>query len=99
MKQIATNSGERFLIAWLLGSYWAQVLSQRLGRPVQVNEPYASVFPDGIIPPSAFSAPTKGTIGFIPAPNVGDNIYASAAVSTIRAISSDSRSDGVPPPK
>src|SRR5690349_16635211 len=70
------------LTGTVTGSYWAQVLSQRLGRPVQVNEPYSSVFPDGIIPTGAFSPATKGTLGFIPAPNQGDNIYASAAVST-----------------
>jgi len=70
------------LTGTVTGSYWAQVLSQRLGRPVQVNEPYSDVFPDGVIPTSAFSPATKGTIGFIPTPNVGDNIYASAALST-----------------
>ena len=76
------NVGVQNLTGTVTGSYWAQVLSQRLGRPVQVGEPYSAVFPDGIIPTSAFSAPTKGTIGFIPLPNQGDNTYASAAVST-----------------
>ena len=76
------NVGVQNLTGTVTGAYWAQVLSQRLGRPVQVNEPYASVFPNGSIPTSAFSAPTKGTIGFIPSPNVGDNIFASSAVST-----------------
>src|SRR6266446_2345884 len=74
--------GVQNLTGTVTGSYWAQVLSQRLGRPVQVNEPYSAVFPDGIIPSGALSPATKGTIGFIPTPNVGDNIYASAAVST-----------------
>jgi len=74
--------GVQNLTGNVTGSYWAQVLSQRLGRPVQVDEPYSAVFPNGIIPTSAFSPATKGTIGFIPAPNVGDNTYASAALST-----------------
>jgi hypothetical protein len=74
--------GVQNLTGNVTGSYWAQVLSQRLGRPVQVNEPYAAVFPNGIIPSSAFSPAAKGTIGFIPAPNVGDNTYSSAALST-----------------
>ena len=78
--------GVQNLTGKVTGSYWAQVLSQRLGRPVQVDEPYSAVFPNGIIPASAFSAATKGTIGFIPTPNVGDNIYASAALSTTRSI-------------
>ena len=73
--------GVQNLTGTVTGAYWAQVLSQRLGRPVQVNEPYSSVFPDGKIPDSAFSPATKGTIGFIPVPNVGDNIFASSAVS------------------
>lgn len=73
--------GLQNLTGAVTGSYWAQVLSQRLGRPVQVGEAYTAVFPNGIIPSSAFSPATKGTIGFIPAPNVGDNIYASAALS------------------
>src|SRR5437879_5592705 len=75
------NVGVQNLTGDVTGSYWAQVLSQRLGRTVQVNEPYSAVFPDGIIPTGAFSPATNGTIGFIPNPNVGDNIYASAAVS------------------
>lgn len=76
------NVGVQNLTGAVTGSYWAQVLSQRLGRSVQAGEPYSAVFPDGIIPQSAFSPATKGTIGFIPAPNVGDNIFASAALST-----------------
>src|SRR5258708_3700713 len=55
--------------------------SQRLGTPVQVGEAYSAVCPNGIIPTGAFSPATKGTIGFIPVPNVGDNIYASAAIA------------------
>ena len=57
------NVGVQNLTGTVTGAYWAQVLSQRLGRPVQVDEPYANVFPDGIIPTSAFSPATKGTIG------------------------------------
>ena len=74
--------GVQNLTGNVTGAYWAQVLSQRLGRPVQVGEAYSSVFPNGIIPTSAFSPATKGTIGFIPLPNEGDNTYASAALST-----------------
>jgi len=74
--------GVQNLTGTVTGSYWAQVLSQRLGRPVQVGEAYSAVFPNGIIPTGAFSPPAKGTIGFIPQPNVGDNTYASAAIST-----------------
>jgi hypothetical protein len=64
------------------GANWAQVLSQRLGYAVYDREPYSAVFPNGIIPQSAWSPAAKGTMQFIPAPNRGTDIYASAAAST-----------------
>jgi hypothetical protein len=70
------------LTGTVTGPYWAQVLSQRLGYTVQDGEPYAAVLPNGVIPQKAFSPAVKGTIGFIPAANVGDSYYASAALST-----------------
>jgi hypothetical protein len=74
--------GVQNLTGTVTGSYWAQVLSQRLGRTVVPGELYSQVFPTGIIPTSAWSPATKGTIGFIPTPNDGGNTYSSAAVST-----------------
>src|SRR5205823_3099776 len=41
------------------GSYWASVLSKRLGYTVTADEPYTSVFPNGVIPQSAFSPAAK----------------------------------------
>src|SRR5450755_4368918 len=58
------------------GAYWAQVLSQRLGYAVTQNEPYSfvgctttaqCVFPNGVIPQAAFSAPSKALLAYIPA--------------------------------
>ncbi|PYV41497.1 MAG: hypothetical protein DMG09_04585 [Acidobacteria bacterium] len=69
------------LTGTVTGAYWAQVLSNRLGYTVSDGESYAAVFPDGVIPEKAFSPAAKGTLGFIPPPNRGENIYASAAVS------------------
>src|SRR5207248_1354394 len=52
------------------GSYWAGVLSKRLGYTVSADEPYSlpnctstanCVFPGGIIPQSAYSPAAKGT--------------------------------------
>lgn len=66
------------------GSYWASVLSKRLGYNVSANEPYSlsnctntsqCVFPGGMIPQSAFSPAAKGTLKFIPLPNSGLNRY------------------------
>jgi hypothetical protein len=66
------------------GSYWAGMLSQRLGYAVSANEPYSTpncltsancVFPGGVIPQSAFSPAARGTMKFIPLPNTGVNKY------------------------
>jgi hypothetical protein len=64
------------------GPYWAQVLTQRLGYTVSQNEPYsapgcgstaACVFPGGVIPKSAWSAPAANILQYIPAPtSAGD---------------------------
>ncbi len=61
------------------GSYWAQVLSQRLGYGVQAGEPYSlsgctltstCVFPGGVIPQRAFAKPALGILPYIPLPNL-----------------------------
>ncbi len=66
------------------GPYWAQVLSQRLGYTVTQNEPYSfvgcnstnaasptgCVFPNGVIPQSAFSAPATALLAYIPSPTL-----------------------------
>jgi len=61
------------------GTYWAQVLSQRLGYGVTNGEPYSfagctltsdCVFPGGVIPQRAWSAPAIGILPYIPVPNV-----------------------------
>lgn len=61
------------------GAYWAQVLSQRLGRPVQNGEAYNSVFPNGSIPMTAWSKPSINILPYIPAPNAGDGLFADAS--------------------
>lgn len=69
------------------GSYWAQALSSRVGYAVTSGEPYSTpgcastancVFPGGLIPNTAFSKPTLGTLKYIPLPNFGTNLFASA---------------------
>ncbi len=68
------------------GPYWAQVLSQRLGYPVAQGEAYSfpgcantdpvagCVFPGGVIPQAAWSAPASKILPFIPAPTLpGDS--------------------------
>jgi hypothetical protein len=61
------------------GPYWAQVLTQRLGYAVTQNEPYSfvgctstaqCVFPNGVIPQAAFSAPAVALLAYIPSPTL-----------------------------
>jgi hypothetical protein len=68
------------------GPYWAQVLSGRLGYTVTSGEPYGfagcsattkCVFPNNIIPASAFAATTQPLLKYIPLPNTGTNILRS----------------------
>ncbi len=70
------------------GSYWAQVLSQRLGYPVQNGEAYSTqactstancVFPNGIIPQSAYSKPSVNILPYIPVPNQANGYYADSS--------------------
>jgi hypothetical protein len=65
------------------GTYFAGVLTQRLGYPVNVGEQYfptpskpctatnPCVFPNYVIPQSAWDTPSKNTLALIPDPNRG----------------------------
>jgi hypothetical protein len=61
------------------GPYWAGVLSARLGYTVTNGEPYYlpgctsnanCVFPNAVIPATAFAAPAVGILPYIPSPNL-----------------------------
>jgi Carboxypeptidase regulatory-like domain/TonB dependent receptor len=63
---------------------WATTLSNRLGYTVTTGEPYSfvgcnstanCVFPGGIIPQAAWSAPALGILPYIPAPNNPDGTF------------------------
>jgi hypothetical protein len=69
------------------GSYWASLLSKELGYTVTNGEPYYTpgctlntncVFPNAVIPQSAFSAPAKALMQYVPLPNVGSTYVSSA---------------------
>ncbi len=72
------------------GLNWAQTLSNRLAYTVVNNEPYSTpacdttdytsptgcVFPGGTIPKSAFAAPAKGILPYIPLPDPTTGFFA-----------------------
>ena len=70
------------------GDYLAALLSQRLGRTITTGEPYysatctesntACVFPGGVIPDAAWSAPARALLTYIPKPNAGTNAFSTS---------------------
>jgi hypothetical protein len=70
------------------GDSLASQLSERLGRIISTGEPYYTpactdanptcVFPGGVIPDSAWSAPARALLKYIPAPNVGTNVFSTS---------------------
>jgi hypothetical protein len=70
------------------GAYWANQLSQQLGHPVQAEEPYYTtgctspsqcVFPNAQVPQSAWSAPARALLPYIPQPNQGTDQFDTSA--------------------
>jgi len=70
------------------GSYIASLLTQKLGYGVSEGEPYYTpgcaspltcVFPNAIIPADAWSAPAAKLLPYIPAPDIGANLFATSA--------------------
>lgn len=76
------------------GPYTASLLTTELGYKVIQGEPYYTagcassaqcVLPGAAIPLSAWSAPAKALLKYIPAPNIGTNLFAtSASPETVR---------------
>jgi hypothetical protein len=69
-------------------AFFANRLSNQLGYPVSVNEPYyfpgctsnsRCVMPNGIIPQSGWSAPAVSLLKYIPAPNSGSGAFSTSA--------------------
>lgn len=70
------------------GQYWAERLSRRLGYTVTPGMPYYApgcsstaqcVFPGAKIPQTAWSAPAKNLMGYIPLPNQGTRTFSTSA--------------------
>jgi len=86
------------------GPYLANLLSSRLNYTVSANEPYYTpgcmtnaqcVFPNAMIPQSAWSAPSKNLLQYIPLPNVGPSTFSTGADGqTLRDDKTSLRLDG-----
>jgi hypothetical protein len=70
------------------GPYIGQLLSQKLGYPVAAGEPYYSagcssssqcVFPNAMIPQSAWSTPGTNLLQYIPLPNNSNGTFSTSA--------------------
>ena len=70
------------------GPYFASLLSQKLGYNVVAGEPYyvsgcntsaQCVFPNAVIPQSAWSTPAQKLLQYIPAPNTHGGTFATSA--------------------
>jgi hypothetical protein len=76
------------------GPFWANTLSQELGYPVSLGEPYYTsgctapsqcVFPNAIIPSSAITPPSAALLKYIPLPNYPGGYFTTSAYdSTLR---------------
>jgi hypothetical protein len=77
--QLSTLTGK------VSGPYLASLLTQELGYTVTAGEAYSAVFPDGVIPQSAWSAPAKNLLQYIPSPNTSSSQFSTSASSeTVR---------------
>jgi hypothetical protein len=79
---------ENSLTGAVTGQYWANLLSREFGYPVSPGEPYYTpgctsssqcVLPDGVVPITAWSAPAKSLLQYIPKPNVGAQTFATSS--------------------
>ena len=85
------------------GSYWANLLSQRLGYTVSPGERYympgctsstQCVLPNAVIPQRAWSTPAQRLLQYIPQPNSGDGLFSTSAFpNTVRDDKGSARVD------
>jgi len=80
------------LTGTVTGPYWANLLSQKVGYSVSPGEPYYTpgcarasqcALPHGVIPISAWSAPAKALLAYIPEPDAGVNSFSTSAENAI----------------
>lgn len=77
------STGQSQLTGSVSGPYFASLLTQELGYAVSSGEAYSEVFPNGVIPQAAWSAPAKNLLQYIPQPNIGPSQFATSAYDQI----------------
>ena len=88
------NTQSNVLTGKVSGASLASLLTQELGHTVTESEPYSAVFPNGVIPQRAWSAPARNLIKYIPLPNNGsDQFSTSAYPETVRDDKASTRID------
>ncbi len=96
---------ESHLTGSVSGPYLAQLLQSKLGYGVSSGEAYYTpgctsseqcVFPNAIIPQSAWSAPAQNLLKYIPSPNLPGNFFSTSAVDqTLRDDKGAFRTDAI----
>ena len=77
------------------GPYLAQMLSEKLGYTVTQGDTFAQVFPSGVIPQAAWSAPAVDLLHTVPLPNDGASTFSTASnAETINDNKTSLRLDG-----
>jgi len=83
---------ENSLTGTVSGSYFAALLSQKLGYPVSAGEPYYTpgcvsstqcVLPNAVIPQNAWSSPASNLLQYIPTPNLPGNVFSTSSFDQI----------------
>ena len=91
---LVPGTGLSALTGNVSGPYLAGLLTEELGYAVTAQEPYSAVFPNGVIPESAWSAPAKNLLHYIPSPNSGPDQFTTSAFSqTVRDDKGSARID------
>ena len=99
----ATGPGGNQLSGLVSGPYFANVLTADLGYQVVSGEPYylpgctsssTCVFPNAVIPQSAWSVPAQRMLRYIPAPNTPQGTFATSSYNqTLRDDKASARID------
>ena len=102
LADFTTGSGNQ-LSGLVSGPSFANILTQRLGYQVVSGEPYylagctsssTCVFPNAVIPQSAWSVPAQRMLQYIPAPNTAQGTFATSSFNqTVRDDKGSARVD------